>query len=79
MVFTGIDLLRQQIEEEILKATNRRAIKIRVRSGSTASAWLYKETTVTSAEADPNNLQYLLLSVIATDLQMHRFRQFLTK
>ncbi|KAK0082993.1 hypothetical protein PV325_009537 [Microctonus aethiopoides] len=76
---TGIDLLRREIERKILEATNRRAVKIRVRSGSTAASWLYKETTVKFAEADPNNPQYSLLSIIATDLQLLRFRQFLSE
>lgn len=71
--------MRREIEQKILEATNRRAIKIRVRSGSTAASWLYKETTVKFAEADPNNPQYSLLSIIATDLQILRFRQFLSE
>lgn len=73
----GIDLLRGQIERELLSATERTSMVIRVKSGSPASAWLYKETTVTHADADPENLEYTLLSVVVTQVQLHRFRKFL--
>ncbi|XP_015111292.1 putative GTP-binding protein 6 [Diachasma alloeum] len=74
---TGIDLLRQQIERELLSATARTSMVIRVKSGSSSAAWLYKEITVTNAEADPENPEYILLRVVATELQLHRFRKFL--
>ncbi|XP_063995298.1 putative GTP-binding protein 6 [Diachasmimorpha longicaudata] len=74
---TGIDLLRQQIERELLSATARTSMVIRVKSGSSTAAWLYKEITVTNAEADPENPEYILLNVVATQFQLHRFRKFL--
>lgn len=50
---------------------------IRVKSGSSVASWLYKETTVVNAEPDEKNLQYMLMSVIVTEHQMHKFRKFL--
>ncbi|XP_048511989.1 putative GTP-binding protein 6 isoform X2 [Athalia rosae] len=54
---TGIDILREQIDKELLKATGRSVIRMRVQAGSQAAAWLYKETAVTNVEADPKNAQ----------------------
>ena len=70
-------MLRVEIQKELLKATGRSAIKIRVQSGSSAAAWLYKETAVMNADADPKNSQYLLMDVVATERQLHLFRKFL--
>ncbi|XP_008543724.1 putative GTP-binding protein 6 [Microplitis demolitor] len=74
---TGIDLLRRQIEKHILEVTGRKSLKIRVLSGSNIAAWLYKETTVTDTEADLNNLQYMFITSLVTDQQMHRFKKFI--
>lgn len=76
-VSVGIDLLRRKIEKQLLAVTGRSVLKVRVEAGSRASAWLYKETTVTNAEADPDNQQFMLLDVITTEGQIHRFRRFL--
>ncbi|XP_057324465.1 putative GTP-binding protein 6 [Microplitis mediator] len=74
---TGIDLLRRQIEKHILDVTGRKSLKIRVLSGSNIAAWLYKETTVTDTEADLNNPQYMFITSLVTDQQMHRFKKFI--
>ncbi|XP_043283381.1 putative GTP-binding protein 6 [Venturia canescens] len=74
---TGIDLLRIEIERELLAVTGRNCMTIRVKSGSSEYAWLYKETVVKSIEADPNDPEYMLMEVIATPHHLHKFRQFL--
>lgn len=70
-------MLRAEIEKKVLAATGRNSMKIRVRSGSTAAAWLYKETAVTNVEVDPKDWQYLLMDVITTERHIQQFRKFL--
>ncbi|KAG8040508.1 hypothetical protein G9C98_002504 [Cotesia typhae] len=74
---TGIDLLRRQIEKHILEVTSRKSLKIRVLAGSNIAAWLYKETTVTDSEADYDNPQYMFITSLVTEEQMHRFKRFI--
>ncbi|KAG7201456.1 hypothetical protein KM043_004216 [Ampulex compressa] len=74
---TGIDVLRMRIEKEVLASTGRKRMCIRVESGSSAAAWLYKQTAVTGASEDPNDPQFLILEVIATPLALTKFKQFL--
>lgn len=76
-MFTGIDELKLKLEQEIFKATGRSVKRIRVKSGSLASTWLYKWTTVINLEPDANDPQYMFFDVIATDLTMNEFRKFL--
>ena len=75
--FSGIDLLKRRIEEEVLRFTGRMHIRMRVASGSDSAAWLYKELTVTNTEPDPECPQYLFVDVIATAVQVHKFKRFL--
>lgn len=75
--FTGIDLLRMKIQEVLLVTTGLLSIRARVKSGSAAASWLYKMTTVTNAESDPNDAQYLILTVLATSVDIQKFRNFL--
>ncbi|XP_033218777.1 putative GTP-binding protein 6 [Belonocnema kinseyi] len=74
---TGVDLLRKKIEEELVRSTGQMHIRMRVASGSEVAAWLYKELTVTNAEPDSENPQYMYMDVFATELQMHKFKRFL--
>ncbi|XP_011872414.1 PREDICTED: putative GTP-binding protein 6 isoform X2 [Vollenhovia emeryi] len=74
---TGIDLLRLKIQEVLLAATGLLSIRARVKAGSAAASWLYKMTTVTNAEADPNDAQYLILQVLATSTDVQKFKNFL--
>ncbi|KAL6264432.1 hypothetical protein P5V15_004541 [Pogonomyrmex californicus] len=74
---TGIDLLRLKIQEVLLTTTGLLNMRMRVKSGSPAAAWLYKMTTVTNAESDPNDAQYLILRVLATSLDINKFKKFL--
>ncbi|KAL0099018.1 hypothetical protein PUN28_020220 [Cardiocondyla obscurior] len=73
----GIDLLRLKVQEVLLPATGLLSIRVRVKAGSVASSWLYKMTTVTNAEPDPDNAQYLVLQVLATPVDIQKFKKFL--
>ncbi|XP_071576732.1 putative GTP-binding protein 6 isoform X2 [Temnothorax nylanderi] len=74
---TGIDLLRLKIQEVLLATTGLLSIRARVKSGSAAAAWLYKMTTVTNAQADPDDAQYLILEVLTTSVEIQKFKNFL--
>ncbi|KAL6447554.1 hypothetical protein ACFW04_000042 [Cataglyphis niger] len=74
---TGIDLLRLKIQEVLLAVTGLLRTRIRVESGSPAASWLYKMTTVTNALPDPNDAQYLILEVLATSVDIQKFKKFL--
>ncbi|XP_014609123.1 PREDICTED: putative GTP-binding protein 6 isoform X1 [Polistes canadensis] len=74
---TGINELKLKLEEEVVKATGKSLKRIRVESGSLASIWLHKWTTVINSEPDANNPQYVILDVLATDLMINDFKQFL--
>lgn len=74
---TGIDLLRLRIQEVLLATTGLLSIRARVKAGSPAASWLYKMTTVTNAESDPDDAQYLIMKVIATSVDIQKFKKFL--
>ncbi|KAM0733459.1 putative GTP-binding protein 6 [Formica fusca] len=74
---TGIDLLRLKIQEVLLAVTGLLRTRVRVESGSPAASWLYKMTTVTNAQPDPNDAQYLILEVLATSVDIQKFKKFL--
>nr|XP_050845286.1 putative GTP-binding protein 6 [Vespula vulgaris] len=74
---TGIDELKLKLEEEILKATGRSVKRIRVKSGSLASTWLHKWTTVINLEPDTDDPEYMFFDVLTTDLTMNEFKRFL--
>lgn len=70
-------MLRIKIEEILLASTGLLRTRVRVESGSPAASWLYKMTTVMNAQSDPDNAQYLILEVLATSLDLQRFKKFL--
>lgn len=70
-------MLRLEIEKVLLGTVGLSRTRVRVESGSPAASWLYKMTTVVNAQPDPNDVQYLILEVLATPLDIHRFKQFL--
>lgn len=76
-MFAGIDELKLKLEEEILKATGRSVKRIRVKSGSLASTWLHKWTTVINLEPDTDDPEYMFFDVLTTDLTMNEFKRFL--
>lgn len=52
-------------------------MKVRVKAGSLAEAWLYKQMTVLHAEADEEDVQFSMLNVVTTDNQLHSFKSYL--
>jgi len=70
-------LLRLKIQEILLASTGLLSIRVRVKAGSSAASWLYKMTTVTNTESDPNDVQYLIMEVIATAVDIQKFKKFL--
>ncbi|KZC04125.1 PREDICTED: putative GTP-binding protein 6 [Dufourea novaeangliae] len=72
----GTDLLRFKIEEEILKAANLITKRFKVPVGGHVATWLYKETTVTDAEPDSEDPQYLIMNVIMTTSAFYRLKRF---
>lgn len=70
-------MLRLKIQEILLATTGLLSIRARVKPGSPAATWLYKMTTVTNAESDPDNVQYLIMEVITTAVDIQKFKKFL--
>lgn len=66
-----------KIEEVLLASTGLLRTRVKVESGSPAASWLYKMTTVTNVQPDPNDAQYLILEVLATSLDIQKFKKFL--
>ncbi|OAD59450.1 Putative GTP-binding protein 6 [Eufriesea mexicana] len=72
---TGLDLLRSKLEEDVINAANIIKKRIRVRTGSVEASWLYKQTTVLSAEPDSNNSQYLIMDILMTTPIFYEFKR----
>ena len=72
---TGIDVLRLKLEGEILKAADLMQRRIRVQVGSAVASWLYKEATVTNAEPDSEDPQYLVMDVIMTTSTFYKLKR----
>lgn len=70
-------MLRLEIEKILLGAVGLLRTRVRVESGSSAASWLYKWTTVVNAIPDPNNVQYLIMDVLATSHDIRDFKKFL--
>lgn len=71
---TGLPELKQAIERNLLKVTNRKKMVIRVPQGGEEMAWLYKNTAVTHTEIDPKNNEYLRVHVFLTELALIQFK-----
>ncbi|KAH8304919.1 hypothetical protein KR018_004647 [Drosophila ironensis] len=73
----GLEPLLQDIEREILKATGRRKLQMRVPNGGPEMSWLYKNTAVVETRADDNNPEWLMMQVVITQRTLETFkRQF---
>lgn len=77
--FAGIDLVAERIQEILLYSKDRFFKRIKVGSGSPELAWLYKETTVLGATADPQDYEFTLMDVIMTKNQLEKFKGFIKK
>lgn len=76
----GINELRLEIENKILRSTGRIKMIIRVPQGGEELAWLYKNAAVTRTIADPKNQEYLMAHVVITELTVQQFKnEFLKK
>lgn len=75
----GVNDLLVEIERQILKVTNRIKMIIRVPMGGEELSWLYKNSAVTPALADPNNSQYLLAHVVISELSLQQFKNTFSK
>lgn len=72
--FAGINDLVTELEERILDATNRSKITFRVPMGTEEMQWLYKNSAVTSSEADPKDNQKILLHVVISKPTLEQFK-----
>ncbi|XP_078032979.1 putative GTP-binding protein 6 [Augochlora pura] len=72
---TGIDQLRIKIEEEILEAANLLSKRIKVQVGSQLETLLYKEATVTNAEPDAEDSQYIIMDVILSVTSYYKIKR----
>lgn len=70
----GINDLLIELEEKILKATERLKMTIRVPMGGEEMQWLYKNTAITNSEADPNDNQKILLHVVISEAVLEQFK-----
>lgn len=71
---SGINDLMVEVEEQLLVATNRKKITIRIPMGCEESVWLYKNATVTDVVGDPKNEQKCLMTVIISEAKLQQFR-----
>lgn len=67
----GLEELKHRIEMKIIKATNRRIIKIRVRTGQDEYEWLRTHTAVVSIDTEGN---YSVLEVVVTKSDLEVFK-----
>lgn len=67
----GLDELKRRIEEQVIEATNRRIMKIRVRTGHVEYEWLMAHTTVVRIESDGD---YSVVQVIVTKSDLDVFK-----
>lgn len=72
--FVGINELVTELEERILEATSRSKITFRVPMGNEEMQWLYKNSAVTSSEADPKDNQKILLHVVISKPVLEQFK-----
>lgn len=71
---TGINDLMEEVEKQILLATSRKKITIRVPMGRAESVWLYKNAAVTEVVGDPQNQQNCLMTVVISEAKLQQFR-----
>jgi len=71
---SGINDLMEEVEKQILFATGRKKITIRVPMGCAESVWLYKNAAVTEVVGDPQDQQKCLMSVIISEAKLQQFR-----
>lgn len=76
---SNISNLKEAIEKNILKVTNRKKLIIRVPQGGEEIAWLYKNMSVTHTEMCEKNHEYIKVHVLFTDLSLTLFKNTFLK
>lgn len=73
----GINLgpLKEEIQRRLIANTNRFFTTFRVPSGGEEANWLYKETSVHEATADPKDNNFMLLSCLINFAAFGRFKK----
>jgi 50S ribosomal subunit-associated GTPase HflX len=71
---SGMNDLMIKIEDLLLKTTDRIKMTIRVPMGGEEMQWLYKNSAVTSSDADPKDNQKLLLHVVISRTALDQFK-----
>ncbi|KAH8292401.1 hypothetical protein KR054_009378 [Drosophila jambulina] len=75
---TGLEPLLEDIEQQILTATGRRKLQMRVPNGGPEMAWLYKNAAVVETIADEENPERLMMHVVISQRTLDQFkREFL--
>ncbi|XP_063708050.1 putative GTP-binding protein 6 [Culicoides brevitarsis] len=70
----GISDLLKTLENAVLMTTERRKMIIKVRCGGEEYAWLYKNTAVTEATADPKSAEHILMHVVISEPALQQFK-----
>lgn len=70
----GLNDLLLEVEEKLLKATNRLPITMRVPSGGEEMQWLYKNAAVSDTEADEKDSQMILMHVVISNAKFEQFK-----
>lgn len=73
---TGINNLLNEVENKILKITDRKKITIRVPMGGPEMSWLYKNSAITASIADQNDNQQIFLNVVITNAKLNQFKHY---
>ena len=71
----GLERLCAEVEWRLLRLTGRRSLRVRCRTGSGEDVWLWQNCAVTSRQPCPRDANYSLLSLVATEAEMGRFKK----
>ena len=71
----GLTELLVEIEEHILKTTNRKKLTIRVPNGGIEMSWLYKNAAVVNMKADDKDSQNLLMDIVIKESVLQQFKK----
>ncbi|XP_058978553.1 putative GTP-binding protein 6 [Musca domestica] len=71
----GLMPLLEEIEQQVLKTTQRKKITIRVPNGGAEMSWLYKNSAVVNIKVDQTNAQILLMDIIIKESVLQQFKK----
>lgn len=71
----GLNDLLNEIEQQILKTTNRRKLTIRVPNGGVEMSWLYKNSAVVNMREDTEDAQNLLMDIVIKESVLQQFKK----